>query len=57
LLTGEWDKNTPFSTHFKTKKPREMPVEHFLSMLRFDNGGELDDLGFEIDPNTLKTSD
>jgi len=34
-----------------------MPVEHFLSMLRFDNGGELDDLGFEIDPNTLKTSD
>jgi len=26
-------------------------------MLRFDNGGELDDLGFEIDPNTLKSSE
>jgi hypothetical protein len=57
LLIGEWDKNIPFSTHFKTIKPRKMPVERFLSMLRFDNGGELDDLGFEIDPNTLKSSE
>jgi len=34
-----------------------MPVEQFLSMLRFDNGGELDDLGFEIYQNKLKTSE
>ena len=34
-----------------------MPVEQFLSMLRFDNGGELYDLGFESDPKTLKTSE
>ena len=35
-------------------RPLDVPVEQFLSMLRFENHGELDDLGLEIDSNTLK---
>jgi hypothetical protein len=29
-----------------------MPVEWFLSMLRFENKGKFDDLGLEFDPET-----
>ena len=31
-----------------------MPVERFLSMLRFENKGKLDDLELEIDTDFLK---
>ena len=39
---------SPFSTHLRTKEPLDIPVEHFLSMLRFESKGKLEDLGFEI---------
>jgi len=45
LLTGERDKNAPFSTHLRTQEPFDMPVERFLSMLRFENKAKLDDFG------------
>ena len=48
LLTGERDKNAPFSTYLKTKEPRDMPVEQFLSMLRFDSREKLKDLPLEL---------
>jgi len=54
---GERVKNTPFSTHLRTQEPFEMPIERFLSMLRFENKGKLDDLGIKIDTNTLKFGD
>jgi hypothetical protein len=38
------------------KEPFDMPVERFLSMLRFENKGKLDDLGLEIDSDMLKTN-
>jgi hypothetical protein len=31
-----------------------MPFERFLSMLRFENKGKLDDLGFDIVSETMK---
>jgi hypothetical protein len=34
----------------------DMPVERFLSMLRFENKAKLDDLGLEIDTDMLKTN-
>lgn len=34
-----------------------MPVEWFLAICRFENRGKLDDLGLEIDSNTLKLRD
>jgi hypothetical protein len=34
-----------------------MPVEEFLAMCRFENRGNLNDLGFEIDKNALKSGD
>jgi len=40
-----------------SKGPLSIPVERFLSMLRFENKGKLDDLGLEIDTNTLKSGD
>jgi len=58
LVTGERDKNAPFSTHLgTTKEPLDMPVERFLSMCRFETKGKLDDLGLELDTNTLKSGD
>jgi hypothetical protein len=57
LLTGEREENTPFSTQLWTKVPLSMPVEQLLSMCRFENKGKLDDLGLEIDANTLKFND
>jgi hypothetical protein len=53
LLTGEREKNDPFSTHLRAKKPFDMPVEQLLSMLRFENRSKLDDLGVEFDKNAL----
>jgi len=57
LLTGERDKNAPFSMYLSRKEPLDMPVERFLSMCRFENKGKLDDLGLELDTNTLKSGD
>ena len=37
--------------------PLDMPVERFISMLRFENKVKLEDLGQEFDTNTLKTAD
>jgi hypothetical protein len=34
-----------------------MPVERFLSMLRFENKEKLDNLGLEIETNQLKSGD
>jgi hypothetical protein len=49
LLIREREENAPFSTHLKTYELLDMPVERFLSMLRFENRGELEDLEFPID--------
>jgi hypothetical protein len=48
LLIGEREENTPFSTHLMTIELLDMPAERFISMLRFENKGKLDDLGLEI---------
>lgn len=40
-----------------SKEPFDMPVERFLSMLRFENKGKLDELGYEIDIISLETGD
>jgi len=40
-----------------SKEPLSIPVKRFLSMLRFENRGTLDDLGVEIDTNTHKSGD
>lgn len=34
-----------------------MPVEQFLSMLRFENKDKLDESGLEIDTNTPESGD
>jgi len=57
LLTGERGKSTPFSTHLITNVPLDMPVEQYLSTLRFENRGKLDDLGLDIDTNPFKPGD
>ena len=36
------------------QEPLSIPVERFLSMVRFENKAKLGDLGLEIDPNTQK---
>ncbi len=41
----------------ESEEPLDMPVERLISMLRFENKGKLEDLGLEIDTNTLKTAD
>jgi len=33
-----------------------MPIERFLASLRFENRDKLDDLGIEIDSDTLKVN-
>ena len=33
-----------------------MPIERFLASLRFENKGNLDDLGLEVDTETLKAN-
>ena len=48
LLTGERDKNTPFSTHSREYVLPDMPVERFFSSLRFEHRSKLDELGTEI---------
>ncbi|MES0361069.1 MAG: hypothetical protein ABUK20_09155 [Anaerolineales bacterium] len=50
-------KNTPFSLHLRTMDPLDMPADRFMYMLRFENREKLDDLGIEIDTNTLKSGD
>jgi len=47
VLTGEREKNVPFSTYLETKELRDMPVEQFLSMIRFDSKEKLKDLPLE----------
>jgi hypothetical protein len=37
--------------------PLDMPADRFMYMLRFENREKLDDLGIEIDTNTLKSGD
>jgi len=39
------------------QEPFDMPVERFLSMLRFENMGKLQELGVEIDKNELESGD
>jgi len=57
LAYGRTGKSTPFSTHLITNIPLDIPVERFLSILRFENRGKLGDLGLEIDINTLISND
>jgi len=38
-------------------EPLDIPVERFLASLRLQQRGKLDDLGFEIDKNALKSGD
>ena len=52
LLTGEQANKALFSTYLKTNEPRDILVDQFLSMLRFESKGKMDDLGLEIDSNT-----
>jgi hypothetical protein len=33
---------------FRPQKPLDIPIERFLSFLRFDQKGKLDQLGLEI---------
>jgi MinD-like ATPase involved in chromosome partitioning or flagellar assembly len=40
-----------------SKEPFDIPVERFLSMLKFEDRGILDDLGLEINTETLKFGD
>jgi hypothetical protein len=37
-------------------EPLTIPMERFVSMLRFDSKGKLDDLGLEFSPLGLKSS-
>ena len=39
-----------------SKEPFDMPIERFLASLRFENRDKLDDLGIEIDSDTLKVN-
>jgi hypothetical protein len=48
LLTGERDKNAPFSTHLRGNILLDMPIEGFLGSLRFEHRINLDQLGVEI---------
>jgi len=48
LLTGEREKNAPFSNYLSTNELRDVPVERFLSILSFEKRGKLEDLGFDI---------
>jgi hypothetical protein len=48
LLTGEREKNAPFSMHLSVIEPLDITIEQFLSMVRFESKGKLEDLGFEI---------
>ena len=52
---GRTGENTPFSTLLITIVPLDIPVEQFLSMLRFESKGKLEDLGLEIDTTTPKS--
>jgi len=52
---GEREKNAPFSKHLSVIEPLDIPVEQFLSMLRFESKGKLGDLGLEIDTTTPKS--
>ena len=40
---------------FDSYIPFDLPVEQFLSMLRFESKGKLEDLGLEIDTTTPKS--
>ena len=40
---------------FVPKEPLDIPVEQFISMLRFESKGKLDDFGLEIGTNTRKS--
>ena len=57
MLTGERDKNVPFSMHLNTKEPFDMPVERFLSICRFEKRVIFDDLGLDIDTNVFESGD
>jgi len=48
LLTGEREKDTPFSMHLRGIEPFDMPIERFLASVRFENKEKLDQLGIEI---------
>jgi hypothetical protein len=48
LLTGEREKNAPFSNYLSSNELRDVPVERFLSILSFENRGKLDDLGLDL---------
>jgi len=54
---GERGVFPPFSTLLRTKEPRDMPVERFMSALRLENRGKLNYLGLEIGTNVLKFDD
>jgi hypothetical protein len=53
LLTGEREKDIPFSNHLRGYESLDMPVERFLASLRFEHRSKLDQLGIEI--GTLDT--
>ena len=48
LLTENGEK-LPFSTYLISNELLDMPIERFLSSLRFQQRGKLDQLGIEID--------
>jgi hypothetical protein len=49
LLTGEREKDVPFSNHLRGNEPLDMPIERFLASLRFEQRGKLDQIGFQHD--------
>ncbi len=56
LLTGEGDKNTPFSTHLRVNEQYDMLIERLLTSLRFEQRGKLEQLSLEKDSLDVKTS-
>jgi hypothetical protein len=42
LLTGERDKNAPFSMHLRGHEARDIPIECFFASMRFEQRGKLE---------------
>jgi hypothetical protein len=48
LLTGEREKNAPFSNYLSTNELDYIPVVQFLPLLHLESRGKLEELGIEI---------
>jgi len=48
LLTGEREKDVPFSNHLRGNEPLNVPIDRFLASVRFEHRSKLAQLGIEI---------